>query len=111
MIIVVGYRINSKRTTQFRQWATFVLRDYAIRGYVIDRKRMENGTFLGEDYFEHLLAEIHENWLSERRFYQKIIDIYASIMDYNPQVQTPRHFLKMFRTYSVMPSTVTPLPS
>ncbi len=57
-IIAVGYRVNSKRATTFRQWATSVLRDYAIRGYVIDKKRMENGTFLNEDYFEHLLAEI-----------------------------------------------------
>lgn len=71
-IISVGYRVNSKRATAFRQWATSVLRDYAIRGYVIDRKRMENGAFLGEDYFEHLLAEIRETRLSERRFYQKM---------------------------------------
>lgn len=56
-IIAVGYRVNSVRATQFRQWATSVLRQFAIRGYVLDKKRMENGTFLGEDYFEHLLAE------------------------------------------------------
>ena len=74
-IISVGYRVNSIRATQFRQWATSVLRDYAIRGYVLDRKRMENGTFLDEDYFEHLLAEIREIRLSERRFYQKLTDI------------------------------------
>ena len=60
MIIAVGYRVNSKRATEFRQWSTAVLRDFAIRGYVIDRKRMENGTFLNEDYFEHLLDEIRE---------------------------------------------------
>lgn len=60
IIIAVGYRVNSKRATQFRQWATAVLRDFAIRGYVLDRKRMENGKFLGQDYFEHLLAEIRE---------------------------------------------------
>ena len=71
-IIAVGYRVNSIRATQFRQWATSVLRQYAIRGYVLDKKRMENGTFLGEDYFEHLLAEIREIRLSERRFYQKL---------------------------------------
>ena len=80
MIIAVGYRVNSKRATEFRQWSTAVLRNYAIRGYVIDRKRMENGTFLNEDYFEHLLAEIREIRLSERRFYQKITDIYATSM-------------------------------
>ncbi len=81
-IIAVGYRVNSKRATSFRQWATSILRDFAIRGYVIDKKRMENGTFLSEDYFEHLLAEIREIRLSERRFYQKITDIYATSMDY-----------------------------
>ena len=55
-IISVGYRVNSVRATQFRQWATYILRQFAIRGYVIDKKRMENGPFIGEDYFEHLLA-------------------------------------------------------
>lgn len=91
-IIAVGYRVNSKRATAFRQWATTVLRDYAIRGYVIDRKRMENGSFLGEDYFEHLLAEIREIRLSERRFYQKITDIYATAMDYNKDAVVTKEF-------------------
>lgn len=93
-IIAVGYRVNSIRATQFRQWATSVLRQYAIRGYVLDRKRMENGTFLGEDYFEHLLAEIREIRLSERRFYQKLTDIYATSMDYNKDAPTTRQFFK-----------------
>lgn len=93
-IIAVGYRVNSIRATQFRQWATSVLRQYAIRGYVIDKKRMENGTFLGEDYFEHLLAEIREIRLSERRFYQKLTDIYATSMDYNRDAPTTRQFFK-----------------
>ena len=82
-IIAVGYRVNSKRATIFRQWATGVLRDYTLRGYVMDRKRMENGAFLGEDYFERLLEEIREIRLSERRFYQKITDIYSTAMDYD----------------------------
>ena len=93
-IIAVGYRVNSIRATQFRQWATSVLRQFAIRGYVLDRKRMENGTFLGEDYFEHLLAEIREIRLSERRFYQKLTDIYATSMDYNKDAPTTRLFFK-----------------
>ena len=93
-IIAVGYRVNSIRATQFRQWATSVLREFAIRGYVLDRKRMENGTFLGEDYFEHLLAEIREIRLSERRFYQKLTDIYATSMDYNKDAPTTRLFFK-----------------
>lgn len=93
-IISVGYRVNSTRATQFRQWCTFVLRQFAIRGYVIDRKRMENGTFIGEDYFEHLLAEIREIRLSERRFYQKLTDIYATSIDYNSDAPTTRLFFK-----------------
>lgn len=91
-IISVGYRVNSVRATQFRQWATSVLRDFAIKGYVLDRKRMENGAFLNEDYFERLLEEIREIRLSERRFYQKITDIYATSIDYNKDAPTTRDF-------------------
>ena len=93
-IISVGYRVNSTRATQFRQWCTFVLRQFAIRGYVIDKKRMENGAFLNIDYFEHLLAEIREIRLSERRFYQKLTDIYATAIDYNRDAPTTRLFFK-----------------
>lgn len=93
-IISVGYRVNSTRATQFRQWCTFVLRQFAIRGYVIDKKRMENGSFIGIDYFEHLLAEIWEIRLSERRFYQKLTDIYATSIDYNRDAPTTRLFFK-----------------
>ena len=93
-IISVGYRVNSLRATQFRQWCTYVLRQFAIRGYVIDKKRMENGVFLGVDYFEHLLAEIREIRLSERRFYQKLTDIYATSIDYNRDAPTTRMFFK-----------------
>ena len=93
-IISVGYRINSTRATQFRQWCTFVLCQFAIRGYVIDKKRMENGSFIGEDYFEHLLAEIREIRLSERRFYQKLTDIYSTAIDYNRDAPTTQLFFK-----------------
>ena len=96
-IISVGYRANSIRATQFRQWATAVLRQFAIRGYVLDKKRMENGSFLGEDYFEHLLAEIREIRLSERRFYQKLTDIYATSIDYNRDAPTTQLFFKMIQ--------------
>jgi hypothetical protein len=96
-IIAVGYRVNSIRATQFRQWATSVLREFAIRGYVLDRKRMENGTFLDEDYFEHLLAEIREIRLSERRFYQKLTDIYATAIDYNRDAPTTKMFFQMMQ--------------
>ena len=91
-IISVGYRVNSKRATQFRQWATRVLREFAIKGYVLDKQRLENGAFLGEDYFERLLEEVREIRLSERRFYQKITDIYATSMDYNRDAPTTRAF-------------------
>lgn len=91
-IISVGYRVNSVRATQFRQWATRVLSEFAIKGYVLDRQRMENGSYLGEDYFERLLAEIREIRLSERRFYQKVTDIYATSMDYNKDAPTTKVF-------------------
>jgi hypothetical protein len=91
-IIAVGYRVNSKKATAFRRWATGVLREFALRGYVLDRKRMENGAFLGEDYFEQLLEEIREIRLSERRFHQKVTDIYSTAMDYDKNSPTTREF-------------------
>ena len=91
-VISVGYRVNSIRATQFRRWATQVLKQFAIRGYVIDKNRMENGTALGEDYFERLLEEIREIRLSERRFYQKITDIYATSVDYDAKAPTSQKF-------------------
>ena len=91
-IISVGYRVNSGRATQFRQWATSVLRDFAIRGYVLDKERLKNGTFLNQEYFDHLLAEIREIRASERRFYQKITDIYSTAIDYNPDTEITQTF-------------------
>ncbi len=91
-IISVGYRVNSVRATQFRQWATQVLREFAIKGYVLDNKRLENGSYLGEDYFDRLLEEIRDIWLSERRFYQKITDIYTTSVDYNKDSPTTKVF-------------------
>lgn len=91
-IISVGYRVNSIKATQFRRWATGILQQYAIKGYVIDKKRMENGSFLGEDYFEELLEEIREIRLSERRFYQKITDIYSTAMDYDKDSPITKEF-------------------
>jgi hypothetical protein len=91
-IISVGYRVNSKKATQFRQWATSVLREFAIKGFVLDKKRLENGTFLGKNYFDKLLEEIREIRLSERMFYQKITDIYATSVDYNKDDETTKTF-------------------
>ena len=93
-IICVGYRVNSIRATQFRQWCTYVIRQFSLRGYIIDKKRMENGAFIDEDYFEHLLSEIREIRMSERRFYQKLTDIYATSIDYNRDAPTTRMFYK-----------------
>ena len=91
-IIAVGFRVNSARAIQFRQWATGVLRDYAIRGYVLDKERLKNGAFFSKQYFENLLAEIREIRASERKFYQKITDIYATAMDYSSDSETTQAF-------------------
>lgn len=91
-IISVGYRINSVRATQFRQWATKVLRTFAIRGYVLDKSRLENGQVFDEEYFEHLLDEIREIRASERKFYQKITDIYSTAVDYSADAVTTKEF-------------------
>lgn len=94
MIISVGYRVSTDRAIQFRRWATNVLKEFSKKGYIIDKKRMENGTFFDEDYFEELLAEIREIRLSERRFYQKITDIYATAIDYDKKSPTTIKFFK-----------------
>ena len=91
-IIAVGFRVNSTRAVQFRQWATGVLRDFAIRGYVMDKERLKNGAFFSQKYFDSLLADIREIRASERNFYQKITDIYATAMDYNVNAEPTRLF-------------------
>ena len=94
MVISVGYRVNSDRAIQFRRWATYVLKEFSKKGYIIDKKRMANGAFFDEDYYDSLLAEIREIRLSERRFYQKITDIYATSMDYDPKSPISINFYK-----------------
>ena len=89
-IIAVGFRIEESQRAI--QWANRVLKLFSVRGYVLDRERMKNGAFLGEDYFEHLLEEIREIRASERRFYQKITDIYATAMDYRADAPTTQKF-------------------
>lgn len=91
-IIAVGFRTDSDRAIQFRRWANQVLKLFSVRGYVLDRERMENGAFLGEEYFESLLEEIREIRASERKFYQKITDIYATAMDYDANAPTTKNF-------------------
>ena len=93
-VISVGYRVNSDRAIQFRRWATHILKEFSKKGYIIDKKRMKNGAFFDEDYYESLLAEIREIRLSERRFYQKITDIYATSIDYDRKSPITIKFFK-----------------
>lgn len=91
-IIAVGYRANGQRALQFRQWATKVLDTFTKQGYVLDKNRLINGQIFDEDYFDHLISEIQEIRASERRFYQKITDIYATAVDYSLDSQTTKDF-------------------
>lgn len=92
VIISLGYRINSERATNFRRWATQVLKDFAIRGYVLDDVRLKNGAYLSKQYFKDLIFEIRDIRESERNFYQQITDIYATAIDYDLQSPTTKTF-------------------
>lgn len=91
-IIAVGYRVNSKRATHFRMWATKTLREFIIKGFVLDDKRLKQGAHFGRDYFDELLEKIREIRASERRFYQKITDLYALSADYDKDAPITRDF-------------------
>ena len=92
-IIAVGFKINNERAVQFRKWANTIVKDYTIQGWVMDKERLKNGgSVLTKDYFEKQLAVIREIRLSERRFYQKITDIYATALDYDKTAKTTREF-------------------
>lgn len=94
-IIAVGYRVNSYQATQFRIWATKTLREYIIKGFVLDDERLKQGQRFGKDYFDELLERIREIRASERRFYQKITDIYAQCsIDYDPKAEITQTFYK-----------------
>lgn len=93
-IIAVGYRVNSKQATHFRIWATKTLKEYITKGFVLDDELLKNGTRFGIDYFEELLERIREIRASERRFYQKITDIYALSYDYNRDAEITREFFQ-----------------
>jgi hypothetical protein len=103
-IISVGYRVNSIRATQFRQWATGVLRNFAIRGYVLDKERLKNGTFLNEEYFDHLLEEIREIRASERKFYQKSLIFMQLLLIITRRQKQPRISIRLFRTSCILQS-------
>ena len=92
-IIAVGYRVNSKQATQFRIWATQVLKEFIIKGFVLDSERLKNGTHFGKNYFDELLEKIRDIRGSERLFYQKITDIFANCsIDYDPHAETTKVF-------------------
>ena len=92
VILAVGYRVRSARGTQFRQWATSRLRELLVKGFVLDDERIKAGRTIGQEYFDELLARIRDIRASERLFYQKIADIYATSIDYDPDADITRQF-------------------
>ena len=92
VIIAIGFKINNEHAVQFRKWANQIVSEYTVKGWVLDDQRLKDGTPLGDKYFEHLLARIREIRISERKFYQKITDLYATAVDYDKTSQTTRHF-------------------
>ena len=93
MIIAVGFKVNNDKAVQFRKWANTVVKDYTIQGWVMDEERLKNGgSILTKDYFEKQLQKIREIRMSERRFYQKVTDIYATSIDYDPNATTTKNF-------------------
>lgn len=92
VVIAVGYRVRSTRGTQFRQWATATLREYLVKGFALDDQRLKEGKHFGTDYFDELLERIRAIRASERRFYQKITDIYATSVDYDPEAPLTQEF-------------------
>lgn len=91
-IISLGYRVNSKKATEFRRWATQILKQFATRGYVLDNERLKNGSYLNPQYFKDLILEIRDIRESERNFYQQITDIYATALDYHVNAPTTKDF-------------------
>ena len=92
MIIAVGFKVNSERAVQFRKWVNQIVKDYTIKGWVMDDERLKRGTYLTEKYFDEQLERIREIRASERKFYQKITDLYATAIDYDKNAATTRRF-------------------
>ena len=92
MIIAVGFRVNNERAVQFRKWANGIVKDYTIKGWVMDDERLKRGTYLTDKYFDEQLERIREIRASERKFYQKITDIYATAIDYDKTAATTKRF-------------------
>ena len=109
-ILGVGYRVRSGRGTAFRQWATARLSELLVKGFTLDDERIKAGRTLGADYFDELLARIRDIRSSERLFYQKITDIYATSIDYDPGIEMTQRFFRPCRTRCTSPPTATPPP-
>lgn len=92
MIIAVGFKVNSERAVQFRKWVNQIAKEYTIKGWVIDSERLKEGTYLSDKYYDELLETIREIRISERKFYQKITDIYATSVDYDKTAATTSDF-------------------
>ena len=92
VVISLGYRINSNKATEFRRWATEILKTFATRGYVLDNERLKNGSYLNPQYYKDLILEIRDIRESERNFYQQITDIYATALDYDFKAPTTQEF-------------------
>jgi hypothetical protein len=95
VILAVGYRVRSRRGTQFRRWATERLEEYVVKGFVLDDERLKEGRTFGADYFDELLERIREIRASEKRFYQKIRDLYALSIDYDPGTAATKEFFQV----------------
>ena len=113
MIIAVGFKVNNERAVQFRKWANLIVKDYTIQGWVMDDERLKNGgSVLTEEYFEKQLEKVREIRLSERKFYQKITDIYATALDYDPSAKATQRFFAAIQNklhYSVHGQTAAEL--
>ena len=107
-IIAVGYRVNSERGTQFRQWATGILKNYIHKGYALDSNRMKYGSRFSTRYFDELYEEIKDIRTSERMIYQKITDIYATAIDYSPKAYESKQFLPLSKINFILRSRVKP---
>lgn len=103
MIIAVGFKVNNGRAVQFRKWANNIVKDYTIKGWAMDDERLKNGgSVLTTEYFDRLLEQIREIRLSERRFYQKITDIYATSLDYDRNAKRRNSFLQRYKIKCIM---------
>ena len=95
MIVAVGFKVNNERAIRFRKWAGQIVKDYTIQGWVMDKDRLIKGHMFTDEYFERQLQLIREIRLSERKFYQKVTDIYATAFDYDKDAKTTRNFFRI----------------